>query len=355
MTTENFIRFLSENNFKEWVLNPTNVELSNFWQRWIAENVDLKEDVENFKQIILKMDNDKRFFNQQNEDNLWLDIKNTIAQSEQDEETDIVPSTRIYKYKNWMGIAAGLALLIAATFFFLKDSKPNEMMAKTTFGETRTLNLPDGSQVVLNANSSLAWNDAWESGKDREVSLKGEAYFIVNEQSKAGHRDRFIVHTNDLDVEVLGTRFNVNTYRPQTQVILQKGSVEIKTSLNDKTKKYSLTPGQKAVFDRNNDNVQISQVNSNVYVGWKDNRFVFDQTPLSEVAIMIENTYGIKVVMDKELTTKQISGEIPTSERKSLLLALSTLYGLKINNKQSNDTLFMQRNVQSNDTLFITQ
>jgi transmembrane sensor len=340
MTTENFTHILAENNFKEWVLNPTNVELSNFWQNWMAENPDSKDDIENFKRIILKMDDGKNSFDVSSEEKLWLDIKNTIAQSEQKEATDIVPSTRIYMYKKWMGIAAGLALMIAATFFFFRKNEPNDVTAKTTFGETRTLSLPDGSQVVLNANSSLTWKDAWTIGKDREVSLKGEAYFIVNEQGKAGHRDRFVVHTNDLDVEVLGTRFNVNTYRPQTQVILQKGSVEIKTSVNDKEKKYNLTPGQKAVFDRNNDNVQISQVNSNVYVGWKDNRFVFDRTPLSEVAIMLENTYGIKVIIDKELMTKQISGEIPTSERKSLLLALSTLYGLKMN-EQSKDTLYI--------------
>jgi transmembrane sensor len=341
MTTENFTHILAENKFKEWVLNPTNVELSKFWENWMDENPDSKEDIENFKKIILKMDDDKSSFNTQVEEKLWLDIKNTIAQSEQEEATPIVPSTRIYMYKKWMGIAAGLALMIAATFFFFRTNEPNDLTAKTTFGETRTLSLPDGSQVVLNANSSLTWKDAWTNGKDREVSLKGEAYFIVNEQGKAEHRDRFIVHTSDLDVEVLGTRFNVNTYRPQTQVILQKGSVEIKTSVNDKEKKYNLVPGQKAVFDRNNDNVQISQVNSNVYVGWKDNRFVFDQTPLSEVAIMLENTYGIKVIIeDKELRTKQISGEIPTSERKSFLLALSSLYGLKIN-EQSKDTLYI--------------
>jgi transmembrane sensor len=340
MNTENFTHILSENNFKEWVLNPTNVELSNFWEKWIAENPDFNEDIENFKRIILKMEGDKSSFNMQTEEKLWLDIKNTIAQNEQKKAVPIVSPTRIYMYKKWVGIAAGLALMIAATFFFFRKNEPKDLMAKTTYGETRTLSLPDGSQVVLNANSSLTWKDAWVSGKDREVSLKGEAYFIVNEQVKAGHRDRFIVHTNDLDVEVLGTRFNVNTYRPQTQVILQKGSVEIKTSLNDKEKKYNLTPGQKAVFDRNNDNVEISKVNSNVYVGWKDNRFIFDQTPLSEVAIMLENTYGIKVIIEKELITKQISGEIPTSERKSLLLALSTLYGLKMD-EQSKDTLYI--------------
>jgi transmembrane sensor len=344
MTTENFTRILFENNFKEWVLNPTNVDLSSFWEKWMAENPDSKEDIENFKRIILKMDDNKSSLDIQAEKKIWNDIKNTIAQSEQKAEIPVVPLVNVYNnksvYRRWMGIAAGLALMIMAAFFFIKKNEPNDLMAKTTYGETRTLSLPDGSQVVLNANSSLTWKNAWTSGKDREVSLKGEAYFIVNEQGKAGHRDRFIVHTSDLDVEVLGTRFNVNTYRPQTQVILQKGSVEIKTSLNDVEKKYNLTPGQRAVFDRNNDLLQISQVNSNVYVGWKDNRFVFDNTPLSEVAIMLENTYGIKVIVDNELIAKQISGEIPTSERKAFLLALSTLYGLKMN-EQSKDTLYI--------------
>ena len=108
------------------------------------------------------------------------------------------------------------------------------------------------------------------------MTLKGEAFFVVNEQGTATHRDRFIVHTPQLDVEVLGTRFNVNTYRPQTQVVLQKGSVEIVTKINAQEKKYNLSPGQCAVFDKQKDVVNISKVNSDAYVGWKDNRFIFD-------------------------------------------------------------------------------
>ncbi|NJN33466.1 MAG: DUF4974 domain-containing protein [Saprospiraceae bacterium] len=89
--------------------------------------------------------------------------------------------------------------------------------------------------------------------------------------------------------------------------------------------------------------IDITQVNSSVLLGWKDKRLIFDNTPLSEVAIMLENTYGLEVIIeDAELKNKLISGEIPTSERKALFLALSTLYSLKIK-EQNNDTLLISK------------
>jgi transmembrane sensor len=338
MTTESFIDFLSKNRFKDWVLNPQDAELSAFWDKWLIENPHEKAKIEAFKTLILKMHQPSSYLNEKTEDDLWQKIQNTISEETIEKRAILKPITH-----KWWAMAAALALLIAASFYFFIGTKTGVETFQTAYGETRTLNLPDGSEVVLNANSSISFNKNWKVGEDRQVTLKGEGYFIVNEQGVTTHKDRFIVHTPELDVEVLGTRFNVNTYRSQTQVVLQKGSVEIVTKTNKQEKKYSLMPEHSAVFDKQNDVVNISQVKSNVFVGWKDKRFIFDHTPLSEVAIMLENTYGLKVIInDKDLAAKQISGEIPTSERKSLLLALSTLYSLKINN-ESKDTLFISK------------
>jgi transmembrane sensor len=337
MTSDNLVKFLSDNHFKEWVLNPQDAELSAFWQKWLSEHPELQTEIENFKALILKLNPPTQTLNVKNERELWENIRYTIGE-EVEETTPVRP---LFKMK-WWALAAALACAIAASIYLFSNDKNSTTTIQTAYGETRTLRLPDGSEVILNANSVLNYNDTWTVGEDRNVTLKGEAYFIVNEQSTATHRDRFIVHTPELDVEVLGTRFNVNTYRPQTQVVLQKGSVDIVTKINKSEKKYNLVPGQSAVFDKQNDVVNISKVNTNAVVSWKDNRFVFDRTPLSDVAIMLENTYGIKVIINnKELAAKQISGEIPTSERASLLLALSTLYSLKIE-EINRDTLIIR-------------
>lgn len=337
MTSENFIDFLSDNHFKEWVLNPEDAELIAFWNKWLLENPASKNDIDAHKALILKLNPPTQTLSVKEERELWENIRYTIG-----EEVEETPVRRLFAPK-WFLMAASLAAVIAASFYVFGDSKPSSTTIQTTYGETRSMRLPDGSEVILNANSSINYLDKWTVGEDRNVTLKGEAYFIVNEQSTTTHRDRFIVHTPELDVEVLGTRFNVNTYRPKTQVVLQKGSVQIVTTVNKEEKKYHLVPNQSAVFDKQNDVVNISKVNTEALVSWKDKRFVFDRTPLSDVAIMLENTYGIKVIIDdKELAAKQISGEIPTSERSSLLLALSTLYSLKI--KEINkDTLVISK------------
>jgi transmembrane sensor len=337
MTSDNFLEFLSNNHFKEWVLNPQDAELSAFWNKWLLENPASKTEIEDFKALILNLNPPTSTLNIKNERELWENIRYTIG-----EEVEETPVRRLFPAKWWV-LAASFAALIAASFYLFSNNKTNTRTIQTTYGETRSLYLPDGSEVILNANSSINYSNKWTVGEDRHVTLKGEAYFIVNEQSTTTHRDRFIVHTPELNVEVLGTRFNVNTYRPKTQVVLQKGSVDIVTKTNKEEKKYHLIPNQSAVFDKQNDVVNISKVNSEALVSWKDKRFIFDQTPLSDVAIMLENTYGIKVIInDKELAAKQISGEIPTSERKSLLLALSTLYSLKIN-EINKDTLIISK------------
>jgi transmembrane sensor len=343
MTSEQVIQLLTDNGFKKWVLNPQDEALKIFWEKWLSDNSLYGDIAADFKLLILKMHYQEDHFDSKTEQNVWQNIQNTLSETAYTEGGNNSTEKPRHLYRAWMGIAAGIALFIMAAFFYFNKKNTREIVLQTAYGETRSLTLPDGSEVILNANSVLKWTNDWQIGKDRTVYLTGEAFFVVNEQGESTHRDRFIVHTPNLDVEVKGTRFNVNTYRPQTQVVLQKGSVEIKTRVNNKEKKYSLAPEQRAVFNSDLDKMNISQVNFNAFLGWKDKRFIFDNTPLSEVAIMLENTYGFRVIIENEdLKNKLISGEIPTSERKALLLALSTLYSLKIN-EQSKDTLLISK------------
>ncbi|MEY4902902.1 MAG: hypothetical protein RLZZ292_717 [Bacteroidota bacterium] len=372
MSTEKLIDILYTNRFKDWVFNPTDVALNSFWNNWLIEHPTEKEEVIAFKTLIFAMHqpNNSSSFDEKAERTLWTNILASIEKEEEkgkvseresksvrEEESKsvreaereekefslkivaipksdsfIIPKSNIRNPKSF-AIAASLLFLVGVSLFLFKKTTPynNTVTLQTAYGETQNVKLPDGSDVTLNANSTISYPKTWTIGEDRNVTLKGEAFFVVNEQGTSAHHDRFIVHTAELDVQVLGTRFNVNTYHPQTQVVLQKGSVEIVTKQNKQEKKYNLVPGQRAIFDKQKDVVEIAPVNSNAYIGWKDKKFIFDNTPLSEVALMIENTYGIKVsIQEKELAAKKISGEIPINEKKSLFLALSTLYSLKI-------------------------
>src|SRR5690606_15777064 len=105
-----------------------------------------------------------------------------------------------------------------------KNQSSSWLQCTTGYGETRKINLPDGSLVVLNANSELKYESNWQQAPMREVWLQGEAFFEV---VKTTEEKQFIVHTGSLDVEVLGTQFNVHNRHQKVQVVLSSGKVKL--------------------------------------------------------------------------------------------------------------------------------
>src|SRR5688572_14328268 len=104
----------------------------------------------------------------------------------------------------WWSAAAAIILLAAATWLWSEIGARASI--KTAYGQVTRQQLPDGSEVILNANSSISYSDGWEKGGEREVWVKGEAFFKV---AKTATKSKFIVHTDQLDVVVTGTQFNV--------------------------------------------------------------------------------------------------------------------------------------------------
>src|SRR5690625_2537866 len=130
--------------------------------------------------------------------------------------------------KIWGGIAASIALVIGLYFLiagngdFLQGQQ--ELVYRTGFGEKLDIELDDGSQITLNANSVLRWAEDWQDNKDRQVVLEGEAFFEVKRQDGIP----FTVMTDDVAVEVLGTSFNVDSRESSTRVYLDEGKINLK-------------------------------------------------------------------------------------------------------------------------------
>ena len=114
----------------------------------------------------------------------------------------------------------------------------------TTFGEWKTITLPDGSVVELNANSLLTITKHWSENNNRTVWLTGEAFFKVKKIPST--KCKFIVKTKDLKVEILGTSFNVNSRFDQTEVFLEEGKVKLYLG---NTKEY-MAPGEFIAFSK---------------------------------------------------------------------------------------------------------
>jgi ferric-dicitrate binding protein FerR (iron transport regulator) len=168
---------------------------------------------------------------------------------------------------------------------------------------------------VLNANSSISYTSGWEDGKEREVWIKGEAFFHVK---KTASKSRFIVHTNEMDIIVTGTQFNVVSRADKSSVMLTEGSVFIRTKDGKETK---LVPGD--FVELLNSQLEKKEVREEAVLAWKDKKIVFDNTPLYEVVQQIKEHYGEEVtIADDALAHKTIKGMMANDNLDVLLQAL---------------------------------
>ncbi|HRI21464.1 MAG TPA: FecR domain-containing protein [Panacibacter sp.] len=240
-------------------------------------------------------------------------------------------------------------ILAAGTFWFfnLRDTMPLVVEYKTNYGQVKIIVLPDSSKLVLNANSSVKIPQQWEETSDRQVWLDGEAYFEV--AKKITTHQKFIVHTTQVDVEVLGTKFNVNTRRSESIVALAEGKVQLAIKgkgIHIIEKKSNpvivLKPGEVAKVDSTL-NVHVSEdANIDHFAGWVKNEYHFDDTSLGAVAKMIEDVYGYKMIFsDASLINRSISGDLRASNIQEFVQVLQATLNLKINIE--NKTIIVSR------------
>lgn len=201
---------------------------------------------------------------------------------------------------------------------FRNDSKPVTM--NTSTGVTSELVLPDGTKVWLNSNSTLTYPDKFGRG-DRSVVLEGEAYFEVSED----RRHKFVVNASDVQVEVYGTRFNVEAYPDSDGKIrtsLYQGSIGLKfVDPAGDTRCVLVKPGQKYVYDTTAKKMSLGNSDVSVETSWKDGRILFDSTPLAEVFRMIGNRYNVEfIVKDSSLLRNRYTGCF-TNQRLEVVLA----------------------------------
>lgn len=203
------------------------------------------------------------------------------------------------------------------------DSKAVNKLS-TANGESYQLRLPDGTMVWLNAASSITYPVSFSNTALREVELAGEAYFEVFKDKKRP----FVVSTNHQQIRVLGTEFNVNAYtdEPEQKTTLLEGS--IKLSLEEGMTSRVLKPGEQAVSAGKQ--LQVSTVDVDQAVDWKNGDFVFQSEPLISLMRRVSRWYNVQVVyasgVDQEGT---FTGKVSRSKNISVLLKALQSGGLK--------------------------
>lgn len=224
--------------------------------------------------------------------------------------------------RHWF-IAASVLLCLSVGLFMIR----NQIIYKTyetTFGEIRPLQLPDGSAVILNANSSLRVPRWGFGSQTRNVLLTGEANFSVTHTPTD---QQFIVNTKkNFEVVVLGTEFTVFARKRGARVALSKGRVQLQYQEGATPRQLLMMPGQSATLDPAN-HVALNVIkHPERQPAWSQKRFVFDETPLREVAFMLEESYGLIIeINDPELSERVLGGSLRADNADQLLQSISEL------------------------------
>jgi len=181
--------------------------------------------------------------------------------------------------------------------------------------------LPDGTKVWLNAKSSIKYQLPFVQ-KERNIELSGEAFFEVTKNPKSP----FVVESQNSFVKVWGTKFNVKTYPEDDEiaVALQEGSVDFKTTNSEnKAIQSTLKPNEYMVYKKADKSLSVSNKNIEKFISWRQNRLTLDETPIKEVAVLLERWYGIQVeIVDAELINYKFT---TTFENESLSQVLELL------------------------------
>lgn len=232
-------------------------------------------------------------------------------------------------WRRWAAAATVAAAVAGGSWLFYSTHRaPAPLAVATPYGQTRTLTLPDGSQVTLNGHSTLRYATAWQPDQPREVWLDGEGFFSVQHTPT---NQRFLVHTTaGLQVEVLGTKFVVARRRDQTRVVLLSGKVRVEFDDHQRPD-VLLRPGE--LVETTDDQPALlthKRVHTAPYAAWKDAQLVLDETSIAELATRLHDTYGLDVVVTTpELNRRRVTGTVPVSDLPTLLQALEETFHLQ--------------------------
>ena len=322
---------LNNDQFCAWV---THQKHEIFWSQWQMDNPDKQPLIAEATTLLQQLSFQKKNIPSKEIDTALVNIWTTIDEKKGQEET-IQPKEqgRTIPLNGLRTAAAILVLVVAGWFGKSYFNTPSNLYA-THFGETKMITLPDNSQVVLQANSQLKVSKKWKEEGIRKVWLEGEAFFSVTKIA-AETPIKFEVQTDDFTVEVVGTEFDVLNRSNNKRVVLQEGKVRLRLERTPHT--MDLIPNEMVSFSKESKKYDKTKVNPAIYTAWTQEELILNNTPLSEIARMLEDNYGYQVqfssAVDKELTRSSL-GVIDIKSMDALIAVVEASYEVSIIKKE---------------------
>lgn len=282
------IDFAQDESFINWVRasNPSDI---NRWNKWIADHPEKREIIDKAKILVNNIKFTSEETTSEVEDKIWGNIN--AATTTNNSLAEQKPSSVFRLLKRWAPIAAA-AMIALLVYVNISLSTSYDTTLTTTFAQNKQELLPDESIIDINAESHIAYSKTnWES--NREIKLKGEAFFSVKKGSK------FTVVTDNGNVEVLGTSFNVYSRGSTFAVECETGKVSVTTE----GKEIILTPNEGVRIDLANNEVSKIEIKNNRST-WRRGSFNYKDVEISQVFDDIERHFGIKIT-DNQVPTDQ--------------------------------------------------
>ena len=338
---EDFYVFFTEDEFaadeyiQQWVL-ANDRKNDAFWSQFLTNHPQKRDMLIRARQLVKDLvittyqanplsDDEKAFMKR----SIYEELNNTVQ-----------PGAKYFllQKKTWLISAAAAAILFilfsAGKMTSQLSVAASEDMAAIFTGteQTKSIELSDGSSVVLNPNSSFRYSTDFSAHAIREVYLEGNAAFHVKKDSS--HK-QFIVHANGTSVTVLGTQFIVNARSGATEVMLNSGKVKVSQD-NSQTNTAYLVPGEKIKLDTNLNVFIKTKMSTYQYSAWTDHTWNFQQTSLGEISHVLSAYYGVNILFAHQQTSKlRVSALMPVTSLQALIPILEYTLHIKIKENQN--------------------
>ena len=289
MNQDNYITLIYKKLKRE--ITPTEQETL---QKWVGEQKEnallqqqLEENWQQSKTILPPLDIDTK-----------ADFQGFKKRMQAHKEKQAPPRQAVVRPLNsrrrLLAIAAAIAIpLMAAVWLFRPAPAPSMMMAQTTSGESKVINLTDGTTITLNENSTLSYPETF-AANTRQVVLNGEAYFEVESDPARP----FEVQTAKASVKVLGTVFNVRSIETEDQikVSVEEGKVQFSSTLIGKG--VILTKGEEGTYDLTKNEITEAKVDNKNASAWKTKNLTYKNVPLKTVIADLAKHFKVKTTIN---------------------------------------------------------
>ena len=248
----------------------------------------------------------------------------------------------IQTYKN---VAAILLLPIIGTLLFIVSNHKatsNQMMTvRTELGDRAHFFLPDGTEVHMNALSTLSYSLDYGVG-ERNIKVTGEVYFDVVKNPSLP----FVVSADTLKVEALGTKFMVRNYLDES--FIRSSLIEGKIKVESAAEEMVLVPGESVDFDKEESGLTKTSFDAGLSLAWTNGNLIFKDDAIEEVCRKIEHWYGVKVICDTDdFSGKRFSLRLRKEETLYNLLAIMSEV-LQLNYRMNDDELIITKRGNNN-------